>query len=143
VWLAAAAGQAQAAIAEVGVSSAANLLGTSDTINQPSGVTSGEVLVATVTVSGTAAITPPSGWTVISDTTTSTMRQTSYFHVTGNSEPTSWAFALGSIRAAAGGIIAYSGVNTNVPVDASAACTSASAWNPAGISAATTSYCAN
>lgn len=116
--LAAAAGPAQAAITEVGASSSSNLLTSSETINKPGGVTSGEVLVATITASGTGAITPPSGWTVIRDTTT-TLRQTSFYHVTGSSEPTSWAWTLGSVRAATGGIVAYSGVSTSVPIDAS------------------------
>ena len=75
--------------------------------------------MATITAAGTGAITPPSGWTVIRDTTT-TLRQTSYYHVTGTSEPTSWTWNLGSARLASGGIIAYSGVDTNVPIDASA-----------------------
>ena len=82
-------------------------------------MTSGEVLVATITAAGTGAITPPSGWTLIRDTTT-TLRQTSFYHVTGSSEPTSWTWTLGSVRAASGGIVAYSGVSTSVPIDASA-----------------------
>jgi hypothetical protein len=118
-WLAAAAGPAQAAISEVGASSGSNVSTSSETINKPGGVTSGEVLVATITAAGTGAITPPSGWTVIRDTTT-TLRQTSFYHVTGSSEPSSWAWTLGSVRAATGGIVAYSGVSTSVPIDASA-----------------------
>ena len=113
-------GRAEAAIARVSASSAANASGaSSEVIAQPAGVTSGEVLVATITAAGSGAITPPSGWTVIRDTTT-TLRQTSYYHVTGTSEPSSWTWALGSARLASGGIIAYSGVNINVPIDASA-----------------------
>jgi hypothetical protein len=120
LWLAAAAGPADAAISELSASSAANGSGSSsETITQPAGVTSGEVLVATITAAGTGAITPPSGWTVIRDTTT-TLRETSFYHVTGSSEPTSWSWTLGSARAASGAIIAYSGVSTSVPIDASA-----------------------
>jgi hypothetical protein len=120
LWLAAAAGRADAAIAEVSASSAANASGSSsDVIGQPAGVISGEVLVATITAAGTGAITPPSGWTVISDTTT-TLRQTSFYHVTATGEPASWSWTLGSVRAATGGIIAYSGVSTSVPINASA-----------------------
>jgi hypothetical protein len=120
VWLAAAAGPAEAAISEVAASSSSNVSTSSETINKPGGVTSGEVLVATITAAGTGAITPPSGWTVIRDTTT-TLRQTCFYHVTGSSEPSSWTWALGSVRAATGGIVAYSGVSTSVPIDASAA----------------------
>ena len=118
--LAAAPRPAEAAIALVSASSAANAAASStEVINKPAGVASGEVLVATITAAGTGTITPPSGWTVIRDTTT-TLRQTSYYHVTGTSEPANWTWSLGSARLASGGIIAYSGVDTNVPIDASA-----------------------
>lgn len=114
-------GRADAAVAFVGASSAANASGSSsEVINRPSGVTSGTVLVATITAAGTGAITPPSGWTQIADTTT-TLRQTSYYRVAGSSEPSSWTWTLGSSRRASGGIVAYSGVDANVPIDASAA----------------------
>jgi hypothetical protein len=114
------AGRAEAAVSVVAASSAANASGSSSlTINKPGGTASGNVLVATITAAGTGAITPPSGWTVIRDTTT-TLRQTSYFHVAGTSEPGSYAWTLGSAHLASGGIAAYSGVDTNVPVDASA-----------------------
>jgi WxL domain surface cell wall-binding len=120
MWPAVAPGRAEAAIALVSARSAANASGSSsEVIAQPAGVTSGEVLVAIITAGGTGAITPPSGWTVIRDTTT-TLRQTSYYHVTGTSEPTSWTWTLGSARLASGGIIAYSGVDIGVPIDASA-----------------------
>jgi len=104
----------------VSASSTANLSGAStEVISKPAGVTSGTVLVATITAAGTGAITPPSGWTQIQDATTS-LRQTSYYHVAGTTEPASYTWSLGSARRASGGIIAYAGVNTTVPVDASA-----------------------
>jgi hypothetical protein len=128
----AAPGRAEAAVAFVGASSAANAAGSSsEVINRPSGVTSGIVMVATVTAAGTGAITPPSGWTQISDTTT-TLRETSYYRVAGSSEPSSFTWSLSSSRLASGGIVAYSGVDANVPIDASASAsgTSGSATAP-------------
>lgn len=116
---------ASAAIAEVGASSANASSSSSEAISKPSGVASGQVLVATITASGTGAITPPAGWTQIQDTTT-TFRQSSYYHVADTSEPSSWTWSLGSARYASGGIIAYSGVDTTVPVDASASSSGAS-----------------
>jgi hypothetical protein len=119
--LAAVPGRADAAVAFLSASSAANASGsTSEVISRPSGVTSGTVMVATITAAGTGAITAPSGWTQIADTTT-TLRQSSYYRVAGSSEPTSWTWSLASNRRASGGIVAYSGVDTSVPVDASAA----------------------
>ncbi len=120
IGLALAPGRSQAAVSFVAASSAADTGGASSlVIAKPAGVASGQVLVATVTAAGTGAISPPSGWTVIRDTTT-TLRQTSYYHVAGTGEPTSWTWSLGSTRLASGGITAYSGVDSNVPVDASA-----------------------
>jgi hypothetical protein len=133
-----AAGRAGAAVSLVSASSAANAGGSSsETINRPGGVASGNVLVATITAAGTGAITPPSGWTVIKDTTT-TLRQTSYYHVAGSGEPGSYTWSLGSSRLASGGIAAYSGVDTNVPVDASA--TNSGASGNATVPSVTTNF---
>jgi hypothetical protein len=138
VCLLVAAGRAGAAVSLVSATSAANAGGSSsETINKPGGVASGDVLVATITAAGTGAITPPSGWTVIKDTTT-TLRQTSYYRVAGSSEPSNWTWSLGSSRLASGGIAAYSGVNTNVPVDASA--TNSGTSGNAGVPSVTTHF---
>lgn len=119
-WLSLCAGGAEGAVTFVSASSAANTSGSSSlVISRPAGVASGQVLVATITAAGTGAITAPTGWSVVHDVTT-TLRQTSYSHVAGASEPTSWTWSLGSARLASGGIIAYSGVDTTVPIDASA-----------------------
>lgn len=111
---------ARAAVSFVSATSSANAGTTSsETITKPGGVASGSVLVATITAAGTGAITPPSGWTQIQDVTT-TLRQTSYYHVATSSEPANYTWTLGSARLASGGIVAYSGVDGSVPVDASA-----------------------
>jgi len=120
------AGPARAAVTFVAGASAANTSGaSSETINKPGGVASGNVLVATITAAGTGAITPPSGWTQIQDVTT-TLRQTAYYRVAGSSEPSSYTWTLGGARLASGGIAAYSGVDGSVPIDASAAASGSS-----------------
>jgi hypothetical protein len=96
-------------------------------ITKPTGVASGHVMVATITATGTGALTAPSGWTAIKDTTlSSTIRQVTYYRVAGGSEPASYSWELGSKRQASGGIGDYSGVNNTAPIDASSATTGAS-----------------
>jgi len=131
---------ARAAISFVAPSSAATSGGgaTSLVIAKPTGVVSGQVMVATVTATGTGALTAPSGWAVVKDTTLSaTMRQIAYYRVAGGSEPASYSWSLGTTRQASGGIADYSGVNNTAPIDASTGTTGAS--GNATISSVTTS----
>ncbi len=116
-------GSADAAISFVAASSNATTGGgaTSLAITKPTGVVSGHVMVATLTATAAGALTPPSGWTVIQDTTQGTaIRQITYYRVAGSSEGASYSWGLGSTRQASGGIVNYSGVNTTAPIDASA-----------------------
>jgi hypothetical protein len=131
---------AQAAISLVAASSAATTGGgaVSLAITKPTGVGSGNVMIAVLTATGSGALTPPAGWTVIQDTTQgAAIRQITYYRVAGSSEPASYSWSLGSTRQASGGIIAYSGVNTAAPIDASASASAAS--GNAGASSVTTS----
>jgi hypothetical protein len=131
---------ARAAISFVAASNAASNGGgtTSLSITKPAGVASGDVMLATVAAMGTGALTAPSGWAAVQDTTLSTtMRQITYYRVAGGSEPTSYSWELGSKRQASGGISDYRGVNATAPIDASASTTGAS--GNATISSVTTS----
>lgn len=121
------AGAARASITFVAGNGNANAGGTTSlAITKPRGLAAGDVMVATVGASGTGALSAPSGWTQIADTTTQTaLRQTSYYRVAGSSEPASYTFSLGSSRTASGGIVAYRGVNATTPIDASASATGA------------------
>jgi hypothetical protein len=121
-------GASEAAISFVAASSADTGAGASTlTLTPPTGTASGDVLVATLAIAGTGTVTAPSGWTAVQNITSGTvMRHASWYRVATASEPASYAWALGSSRAAAGGICAYRGVNGSVPIDASATATGTS-----------------
>jgi hypothetical protein len=100
-------------------SSANNPTATSLVIPAPSGVVSGDVLLAVVSARGGPTITPPAGWTLVrQDINASTMRQAIFVHTAGGSEPGSYTFTLSSAQSASGGIVAYSGVDGANPIDA-------------------------
>lgn len=109
---------ANAAIAVVNSANASTTTATL-TITKPTNTASGQVMVAVVSGAGTTTISAPSGWTLIQDTTSGSMRQLSYYRVAGASEPANYAFTSSASRNASGGITTFSGVNTTVPVEAS------------------------
>lgn len=120
-------GVAHAAIGFVAATSANNGAGSKTlVINEPTGVAQGDVMLATVTVTGTGAPSAPSGWTVVKSTSGTALRQATYYKVAGASEPSSYSWSWSSSRAASGGIIDYSGVNQTAPVDATASASGAS-----------------
>lgn len=73
---------------------------TSYVINRPSGVVSGDLMVATVAISDTviATLTAPSGWTVVRQITevdgTASLRFAVLKRTAGGSEPSSWSGTL-------------------------------------------------
>jgi hypothetical protein len=78
-------------------------------------------MIATVVAAGTGAIATPTGWTAIKNVTQGTaLRQASFYKVATASEAASYSWNLSTSRAASGGICNYNGVNTTVPVDATA-----------------------
>ncbi len=106
-------------------------------INLPAGTVAGDVMVAGVTyrpcssTSGaacTTAITPPAGWTAIGTTINQTTgagaggfghRLSMYYRVATGAEPAAYTWAIGGTpvhAGAAGGILAFSGVNQLNPV---------------------------
>jgi hypothetical protein len=100
-------------------SSGANAEATTLVLPAPPGVAAGDVMVAVVSSRGNPTITPPAGWTQVRvDTNGFEMRQGVYYKVAG-AEPASYTFTLSQTQAAAGGIAAYSGVNTATPIDVS------------------------
>jgi hypothetical protein len=118
-----------AAIEYRSASSGDNGSGSSELIIQtPAGVTAGDVLIASVGKRqlGTG-ITPPAGWTLVLDTTTNAdVQQATFYTVLTSTPATSYTFLLGGTTRGTGGIVAYSGVDTNNPIDASAARVNAS-----------------
>jgi len=103
-------------------------LGPSISINAPTGVVPGDVLVATVAKSGAEVLTTPAGWTKVDSVLdNSTMYLGLYWRVAASGDPASfsWTWAGGTSRYGAGGISAYMNVDNDNPVDGHA---------PAGVS---------
>ncbi len=93
---------------------------TSLTINKPAGVVEGDVMVAQVTVRGGTGtgITAPTGWTLLDrNNSTTTLGQADYYRVAGSSEGASYQWNFSATQKASGGIIAYSGVAEDSPID--------------------------
>src|SRR5438876_8156695 len=95
------------------------------TISAPAGVVNGDVMIANIVASGTTStIQAPAGWTLIRRTTSdmtlitvSYLEQAVYYRVAA-AEPANYAWtSTGTGGSMAGGISAYSGVDTTTPVD--------------------------
>jgi hypothetical protein len=105
-------------IAFRGASSANNPTATTIVIPKPAGVVAGDAMLAAVAFRGNPTITPPAGWTLVrQDVNGNTHRQSIFVKVAGGAEPASYTFTLSAAQSAAGGIVAYSGVDPNTPVD--------------------------
>ena len=96
--------------------------GTSLILRTPAGTSSGDVLVAHITVrTSGVTITAPSGWTrVLRLDSTTSISTAAYVRVASATEPSSYTWTFNASHEASGGISGYSGVNTTSPVDASA-----------------------
>jgi cellulose synthase/poly-beta-1,6-N-acetylglucosamine synthase-like glycosyltransferase/DNA-binding NarL/FixJ family response regulator len=99
------------------------LTGTTLTINKPVGTAEGDVLVASIGMwPWYIVIGAPADWTLLrriytDDTTGQTTTTAVYWKVATGSEPASYSWTLPSVFEAAGGIQAFSGVNTTTPID--------------------------
>ena len=97
----------------------------------PAGTASGDVMIATLnTGAGIVTLTPPAGWTAITNTTpnwSATAKSLTYYRVAGAGEPANytWNWGAGATVAAAGDIVSYTGVSNTYPVAGSQATTSA------------------
>ena len=94
------------------------------TIPVPAGVVANDVMIAQVTVRGGAAttLTAPAGWSLVrrDNDGGGQIADGIYVHiVTAASEPASYTWNFSAGNDAAGGIAAYSGVNTAAPIDVS------------------------
>ena len=96
---------APAGVQFIGASSAANGGAATLSIPRPSGVTSGQLLVASIDVAGASAPTTPASWTLIESTTSSdgTLTKATYWRFASPGLPLSFAWSLGSARAASWG----------------------------------------
>src|SRR5204863_445793 len=106
---------------------------TSLAISRPSGTLANDVMVASITSrtgSGTPTISAPAGWTLIVSTPDSgnNLPTATYWKVAGTAgaDPGPYTFTVSSSRVA-GGISAYSNVDTTNPINASGGQASSSA----------------
>ena len=96
--------------------------GSSVTVNVPTGVQPGDVLVAHIGVRGNSSIGAPSGWSLVRrDTASTTVEQAIYIHVVPYwpAEPASYTWTFNAGNNAAGAIADYIGVSNATPVDVS------------------------
>jgi RHS repeat-associated protein len=95
--------------------------GVSLAIATPAGVQANDVLIAAVGFNNaSAAVTPPSGWTLVrrvSNSSTTSNALAVYRRVAQAGEPSSHAFAIAGGAFLVGGIQAFSGVDTANPID--------------------------
>ena len=106
---------------------AGNTVAATLVLSKPAGVSTGDFLVAGVATRGGSDVTviPPAGWTLIrTDNNSNSLQLSSYRHLAGSSEPSTYTWSLtegGSpaSKAAAGIITAYTGVDPGAPIDGS------------------------
>jgi YD repeat-containing protein len=94
------------------------------TVSKPSGVIQGDLMLLHLSVdrdATLAVVAPPSGWALVSDASSPTVRSLVYRRGAGASEPASYQFSFTfagqatSVQASAG-IGAYTGVDTTFPI---------------------------
>lgn len=112
-------------IAYVGKGTPWGALGSSYTINRPSGVVSGDLMIAYVGVSGDATtVNVPAGWTLLSrdvanaGSSANAFTQAILYRFAGGSEPSSWSSTVSGSLGQAGcgtGSFAYRNVNATTP----------------------------
>jgi hypothetical protein len=99
-------------------SSSSNTGGNSLVLSRPSGVVAGDFLVAQVASRQTQGATP-SGWTLLrTDSESTNAYQSIYYRFAAAGDPASWTFT--GQGALAGGIVAYTNVNTITAIETSA-----------------------
>lgn len=111
--------QAAAAISYVGSSSRSASIQSSQTltITKPTTIATGDVMIAHVMqANSTSSITPPSGWNVISMQGSTGIRSYIYYKAVTTSEPSSYSWTFSGSTNASGGISAYRGLNTALPI---------------------------
>lgn len=121
-------GTAEAAVAFRSAASAAGGTNANITINKPSGAIQNDVLIASIAFRPeTLTVTPPPGWSLVRRQENANTQGNAvgvYMKVLTGSEPANytWNFSGGS-TGSAGGIAAFTGVDTSNPIDTSAGAT--------------------
>ncbi|MEA2124499.1 MAG: virginiamycin lyase [Solirubrobacteraceae bacterium] len=122
-------GPAEGAVTLRGATSAHNASTASLALPVPAGTASGDALLAVVDVVQAPAVTAPAGWSLVrADVNASGSRvsQALYLHVATAFEPPTYTWGLAAPHGAAGGMLAYAGVDRSAPVIASSGQTTAS-----------------
>lgn len=94
-------------------------------INRPAGTLENDVMIAAIAVRpSSATITAPPGWTLVRRTDnpgpTDSNSLAVYYRVAGGNEPLNYAWSFSASTGAAGGIQAFSSVDTTSPIDVEA-----------------------
>jgi Calcineurin-like phosphoesterase len=89
-------------------------------LSKPAGTGAGNLLLAGLSVRGNPTVTAPAGWALVRSDADGccTARQAVYWKLAGANEPASYTFTFSAPKSAAGGIVAYAGVNPITPIDA-------------------------
>jgi hypothetical protein len=110
---------APAGIQFVGSAMAANGGAATLSIPAPAGATSGNLLLASIDVAGSPTITAPAGWLLVGPPTVgSASTKATFWRVASPGMPASFAWTFSGSHAAAGVMVAYSGVDSAAPIDA-------------------------
>lgn len=115
--------------------------GTALVINKPSGVATGDLLIAFVTFNGAPTITPPSGWTQVGSTVTdgfSACRSQCWRRIADGSEGADFTWSRNASGDGAGGIARITGFDSTTPVNASASNSETSGTAPTAPTVTTT-----
>jgi hypothetical protein len=89
------------------------------TVDRPAGTRAGDVMVASVVLNDSDALTVPAGWREVrEDMVSDLLRQSIYYRVATASDPSSFTWSIARDRRLAGGIASYAGVDTARPIDA-------------------------
>jgi outer membrane biosynthesis protein TonB len=89
-------------------------------VNAAPDVAAGDVLLASLSLRGTPTITAPLGWQLVRmDPNGTSVRQAIYLHVATDNEPASYNFTFSRSAATTAIMMAFGGVDTSNPVDAS------------------------
>ncbi len=87
----------------------------------------GDMLLASISFRGKGSVTSPAGWTLVrQDASGTAIQLATYKRTAGSSEPASYVWQFSAKPAAVGTMLAYSGVSSGSPVQASGALSSSS-----------------
>lgn len=112
------------------------------TINVPAGTQANDVMIAGIGISAnTPTVTAPGGWTLVrqtNNTSATTNALAIYRRVATASEPANYTWTISANTGVAGGIMSFSGVDLQNPVDLDAGQSNASSTNQAAPTITTT-----